>query len=74
MNEIKLNEEILSDDYPVYGNHLYVCDGKVIRCDLMRGTVRDLKKDLRDFFKVEAKEIRRCDIVGRKKLLELESK
>lgn len=65
-----LNEPILEDDYPAYGDYLYVCDGKVVRCDLMTGTVADLKKDLRSYYKLEAKEIRRCDIIGRKKLLD----
>jgi len=70
MDTEKLNEEILPDDYPVHGNHLYVCDGKVIQCDLMEGTVAHLKRDLRSHYKLEAKEIRRCDIEGRKKQLE----
>lgn len=70
----ELKEEILPDDYPVYGDYLYVCDGKVVRCDLLEGTVADLKRDLRRFYKLEAKEIRRCDIVGRQKMLEEEGK
>jgi hypothetical protein len=63
----ELNEEILPDNYPVYGDNLYVCDGKVIRSDVF-GTVATLKSDLRSFYKLEAKEIRRCDIEGRKAL------
>ena len=70
MKATELNEEILPDDYPVHGNYLYVCDGKVVRCDLMEGTVKDLKRDLRNYYKLEAKEIRRCDIEGRKNALE----
>lgn len=65
------NETILPDNHPVHGDYLYVCDGKVIRCDLIRGTVLSLKHDLRNFYKLEAKEIRRCDIVNRRKLIEL---
>lgn len=65
----ELNEEILPDDYPVYGDYLYVCDGKVVRSDLMHGTVADLKRDLRSHYKLEAKEIRRCDIEGRRQNL-----
>ena len=53
-----LNEPILSDDYRVYGDYLYVADGKVVRSDVF-GTVRDLKRDLK------ALEIRRCDMAGR---------
>lgn len=68
-----LNEEILPDDYPVYGNYLYVVDGKIKICDLMEGTVREYKNFLRRYDKIEAKEIRSCDIVGRKKLLEAQS-
>lgn len=66
--EIELNEALLPDDYPIYGDYLYVCDGKVIRCDLMSGTVRDLKRNLISHYKLEAKEIKNCDIVGRQKM------
>jgi hypothetical protein len=68
----ELEEPILDDDYPVYGNYLYVCDGKVIRSDVF-GTVADLKRDLRSYYKLDAKEIRRCDIAGRQKLSEKKS-
>jgi hypothetical protein len=54
-----LNEEVLPDDYPVYGDYLYVCDGKVYRCDWHGITVRQLKA--REGFK----EVRRCDLAGR---------
>lgn len=67
---VELNEPILPDNYPVFGNYLYVCDGKVVMCDLLDGTVADLKRDLRSHYKLEAKEIRRCDIAGRKQNLE----
>ena len=69
METIKLNENLLPDDYPVYGDYLYVCDGKVIRSDVF-GTVLDLKRDLRNFYKLEAKEITNCDIEGRQKINE----
>lgn len=68
----ELEEPILDDDYPVYGNYLYVCDGKVIRSDVF-GTVADLKRDLRSYYKLEANEIRKCDISGRQKLSEKKS-
>jgi len=55
-----LNEPILENDYPVYWDYLYVCDGKVIRSDI-QGTVIDLKRDLK------CKEIKSCDIAGRLK-------
>lgn len=57
-----LNERILENDYPVYWDYLYVCDGKVIRSDI-QGTVLDLKRDRR------CKEVTTCDIEGRRKLL-----
>lgn len=63
MNEI--NERILPDDYPVYGDYLYVSDGKVIRSDVF-GNIADLKRDLRSFYKLEAKVITNCDIQARK--------
>lgn len=66
METTTLNEHILPDDYPVYGDYLYICDGKLIRCDLMSGTIADLKEDLRSHYKLEAKEITNCDIIGRK--------
>lgn len=69
MKTIKLKENLLPDDYPVYGDYLYVCDGKVVRSDVF-GTVITLKRDLRDFFKLEAKEITNCDIEGRQKINE----
>lgn len=70
MEYSNLKEKVLPDDYPVYGDFLYVCDGKVVRCDLMSGTVADLKRDLRSYYKLEAKEIKSCDIEGRRQILE----
>lgn len=58
----ELNEPVLPDDYPVYGDYLYVADGKVIRSDLHGATVSRLKRSL------GAAEIRRCDITGRQAL------
>ncbi len=55
---MELNESVLSDDYPVYGDYLYVVDGKVTRSNVF-GTVRDLKRDTGGL------EVRRCDIVAR---------
>jgi hypothetical protein len=69
METMKLNENPLPDDYPVYGDYLYVCDGKVVRSDVF-GTIADLKRDLRDFYKLEAKMITNCDIEGRQKMNE----
>jgi hypothetical protein len=63
--EYELNERVLPEDYKVHSFHLYVCDGKVIRSTL-NGTVADLKKELREFGGFEAKEIKSCDIIGRK--------
>lgn len=63
-----LNEYELPNDYPVYWDYLYVCDGKVIRSDI-EGTVADLKRSLRNYNKLEAKVITNCDISGRQKLI-----
>jgi hypothetical protein len=54
-----LREPVLPDDYPVYGDYLYVADGKVIRSDWHDVTVAFLKRQL------GVAEIRRCDIAGR---------
>ncbi len=51
-------ENVLPDDFPVYGDYIYVADGRVIRSDLF-GTVRDLKRD------TGAKEIRNCKMGAR---------
>jgi hypothetical protein len=69
MKDLELNERVLPDDHPVYGNYFYVCDGKVIISDLIRGTVADLKRDLREYYKLEAKEIKNCDVIGRQRLI-----
>lgn len=49
-------KEILSDDYPIYMGYVYVVDGKVIESDIT-GTVKDFKKDLRSYYKIEALEV-----------------
>jgi hypothetical protein len=58
----ELDEPILEDDYPIYGDYLYVTDGKLYRSDWHGITVRELKG--REGFK----EVRRCDIYGRQAL------
>lgn len=60
MAERELDEPVLADDYPIFGGFLYVADGKVISSDLHGTTAARLKQFL------GAKELRRCDIVGRK--------
>lgn len=67
-NNQTLNERVLPDNYPVYGNYYYVCDGKVIQSDIF-GDVGKLKEDLRKFYKLEANEIKNCDIIGRNLLI-----
>src|SRR5690348_16784464 len=37
------NEEVLPDDYPIYGDYLYVADGKLYRSDWHGISVRSLK-------------------------------
>lgn len=64
---VVLSETELPNDYPVYWDYLYVCDGKVVKSDI-QGTVADLKRDLRSHRKLEAKVITTCDIEGRRKL------
>lgn len=54
-----LNEPILEDNYPIYGNYLYVVDGRVYVSDYHDISVRELKA--REKFK----EVRRCDMAGR---------
>jgi hypothetical protein len=58
------NEDILPDDYPIYGDYLYVADGKPYRSDHHGITVRQLRA--REGFK----EVRRCNIYARKAALE----
>jgi hypothetical protein len=60
MTDLDLNERVLPDDYPIYGDYLYVVDGKVYKSDYHDVTVRHLKHYL------NAKEVRSCDIFGRK--------
>lgn len=55
-----LDEELLEDDYPVYYSYMYVVDGKLHRSQ-SQCTVGQLR------VRLNAKEIRRCDIVGRVK-------
>ena len=60
----ELNEPVLPDDYKVYAGYLYVADGKVISSDWHGITALALKRRL------GAKEIRRCDIFGRRERAE----
>lgn len=55
---IQANERILSDDYPVYWDYLYVCDETVCRSPI-NGTVKDLKRV------TGAREVKNCDMLGR---------
>lgn len=56
-------EDVLPDDYPIYGNYLYVCDGKVYMSDWHDVTVAYLKK------KEKFAEVRRCNIMARQEAL-----
>ena len=61
MTDLKLNEPILEDDYPIYMGYWYVLDGEPRRASAPSGiTVGKLKR------LSGAKEIRRCDAVARK--------
>ena len=55
----ELDEPILPDDYPIYGDYLYVADGKVIRSDWHDITARQFKA------REKIKELRRYDRMGR---------
>lgn len=70
METIKLNEQELSNDYPVHWNYLYVVDGKVIR-SYEKGTVSTLKKDLRSIG-MKANIVMNCDVEGRRKILNIQ--
>lgn len=52
------DEPVLPDNYPVNYDYCYVVDGNVVHSNI-KGTIADLKRELK------AKEIRRCDLVGR---------
>jgi hypothetical protein len=56
---MKLSERPLENDYPVFCGYWYVIDGEPKESDIS-GTVASLKKYL------SAKQIKNCDIVGRK--------
>lgn len=53
------NEDVLEDDYPIYGNYLYIADGKVYMSDWHGITVGQLKA------KEGFKEVRRCNMSAR---------
>lgn len=55
MSTLFPNETVLPDDYPIYGNYIYLADGKVYRSDWHDVTVAQLKR--REGFK----EVRRCN-------------
>ncbi len=58
-------ERILDDKYPVFGNYLYVIDGRIEQSDVF-GTVRDLRMFIIRQGRT-ADEVRSCDIFGRKR-------
>lgn len=60
MPDLFPDETVLPDDYPIYGDYLYVADGKLYRSDWHGITVRDLKR--REGFE----EVRRCNIEARR--------
>ena len=54
MSTFYRDERILEDDYPIYGDYLYLADGRVYRSDWHDVTVAELKR--REGFK----EVRNC--------------
>ncbi len=63
----ELSEPELSDDYPIYGDYLYVADGNLVKSDWHGITARQFKQ------KIGCKILTRCDIVGRRQRLEKEN-
>ena len=54
------SEDVLEDDYPVFYDYCYVCDGEVKLSPLgSRSTVRNLKRAL------GVSEVRKCDMGAR---------
>lgn len=62
-NEYVLDDNVLDDNDSVYGDYMYVVDGRVTRSDVF-GKVRDLKRDEISQGR-SANEVRRCNIYGR---------
>jgi len=61
MDKNEFDERVLENDYPIYGNYLYVADGCVYQSDYHDITVAELKR--REGFK----EVRNCNISARHK-------
>lgn len=57
------SETVLPDDYPIYGDYLYVADGKLHRSDWHGITAGELKR------KEGITELRRCNIRARQEAL-----
>lgn len=57
------NEDVLPDDYPIYGDYIYVVDGRLYRSDWHGISAKRLKQHLK------ATEIRRCNICARQAAL-----
>lgn len=53
------DEDVLPEDYPIFGNHIYIADGQLYRSDWHGITVGRLKC-IEGFH-----EVRRCNIVAR---------
>lgn len=60
------DEGVLPDDYPVYADYLYVCDGKPWRSHWHDISVGRLK------YREGFTEVRRCNIEARRKALDLQ--
>lgn len=57
-------ETVLPDDYPIYGDYLYVADGRLYRSDYHGVTARYVK------VKEGFTEMRRCNIEARRAALQ----
>lgn len=53
---MKASDTPLPDDFPVYWDYMYMADDTPVRSDI-QGTVKDLKADLRNHYKMTVEHI-----------------
>lgn len=51
-------ETVLSDNYPMYADHIYIVDNVAVYCEYVNISVGEYKQ------RHDAKEIRRCSLFG----------
>jgi hypothetical protein len=57
------NEDELPDDYPIYGDYLYIVDGEPYRSDFHDITARELR------LRLKASKVCRCNMAARRTVL-----